>query len=396
MARIRHFVSSSSSQLAPAGAPCAATARTSPPCPPCPPSVASHAPVAGPHTWAVRSTDPLTTRPRHAASASAASGGAALVRDVAAGECDRVLEGHGGDVNALAVSRCGARLATGSDDWTVRVWGLGARAAVRADAGRARGEGSGSVDRTAQVWDPATGACEATLGGHGGLVRAVAAHGCPGWSSAIPESTCNGTRSEGPSDSETTLYVPGRKGLARPSAGRPLSTARSLPSLIQGLLNAVKLSSRCDTQTHLCVGCARSPCKMGNLSRHFSLLHRVGAGLCAVPRARATTRAALHLPPAHKGYHPPSRRWRGCCLRSARHACLGTPPSRVLPDVYRLLHVRSAYAPWPVAEPCFSPAGAVGLLVTGARPASSMGSFQACRRKRLMILEGNSCDENRI
>ena len=67
---------------------------------------------------------------------------------------------------------------------------------------------------------------------------------------------------------------------------------------------------------------------------------------CISPRAARDPHAALHHPPVHPGYHPPSRRFAAAvaalraaaaCMRSA-HAALGTPPSRVLPEVYRLLH----------------------------------------------------------
>ena len=42
--------------------------------------------------------------------------------DPATGRCEAILWGHTGGVSSLAV--CGARLLSGSDDGTVRVWGL--------------------------------------------------------------------------------------------------------------------------------------------------------------------------------------------------------------------------------------------------------------------------------
>ena len=92
------------------------------------------------------------------------------------------LEGHGSAVGSVVFSPDGTRLATGSDDRTARLWDL----ATGAETARLEGhEGAvmsvafspdgtrlatGSADRTARLWDLATGAETARLEGHEGAV----------------------------------------------------------------------------------------------------------------------------------------------------------------------------------------------------------------------------------
>jgi WD40 repeat protein len=107
---------------------------------------------------------------------------------VATGECGQVLEGHDTAVRALAV--CGSRLASGSDDGSVRVWAMAAGApwaCERELLGHARlvwplagwldKVASGSGDGSIRVWDTGTGALYATLACHVGAVRALVVHG---------------------------------------------------------------------------------------------------------------------------------------------------------------------------------------------------------------------------
>ena len=56
------------------------------------------------------------------------------VWNAASGECVETLEGHSDDVRSVAFSLDGSRIASGSDDTTVRVWNRGIRG-VRCDAG---------------------------------------------------------------------------------------------------------------------------------------------------------------------------------------------------------------------------------------------------------------------
>ncbi|RYO77350.1 hypothetical protein DL764_010226 [Monosporascus ibericus] len=108
------------------------------------------------------------------------------VWDAATGACLSTLEGHGDWVNSVAFSADGSRLASGSEDRTVKVWdaatgaylstltghgGWVSSVTFSADGSRLA---SGSNDRTVKVWDAATGACLSTLTGHGDYVLSVA------------------------------------------------------------------------------------------------------------------------------------------------------------------------------------------------------------------------------
>ncbi len=113
--------------------------------------------------------------------------GRVRVWDAAAGVEVAVLAGGGAPVRDLAFSPTGSHLAVGYDDGdcTVRVWDVAARAVVRQLSGHGQGVyavawnragtllATGSLDRTARLWDAATGACVADLA-HGTPVYGVA------------------------------------------------------------------------------------------------------------------------------------------------------------------------------------------------------------------------------
>ncbi|KAK2589635.1 hypothetical protein QQS21_012685 [Conoideocrella luteorostrata] len=107
------------------------------------------------------------------------------VWDAATGACIQTLEGHNGPVTLVVFSADGQWLVSGSSDKTVKVWDAamgaciqtleGHNSPVRSVVFSADGQRlvSGSSDKTVKVWDAATGACIQTLEGHNGPVTSV-------------------------------------------------------------------------------------------------------------------------------------------------------------------------------------------------------------------------------
>jgi WD40 repeat protein len=150
---------------------------------------AANAAPEGHGDW-VRALCPVTVAGEHLL----ASGGddwTVRIWDPAGGEQRAVLEGHGDWVRALCpVTVAGEHLlASGGDDWTVRIWdpaggeeravleghrgGVGALCSVTVDGEHLLA--SAGTDRTLRIWDPATGRPRAVLRGHQGSVVGV----CP-------------------------------------------------------------------------------------------------------------------------------------------------------------------------------------------------------------------------
>jgi WD40 repeat protein len=117
--------------------------------------------------------------------ASASEDNTVRVWDASSGVCLRVLEGHTNWVNSVTALGDG-RLASASEDNTVRVWDVSSGVCLRVLEGHtggghsvtSLGDGrlaSASNDNTVRVWDASSGVCLRVLVGHTDAVWSIAA-----------------------------------------------------------------------------------------------------------------------------------------------------------------------------------------------------------------------------
>lgn len=100
--------------------------------------------------------------------------------------CLSTLEGHRKMINSVAWSHDSTRLASASDDYTVKIWDPATGQCVSMLEGHSNSVNSvawskdpsrlasASFDSTVKIWDPVTGQCVSTLEGHSDLVNSVA------------------------------------------------------------------------------------------------------------------------------------------------------------------------------------------------------------------------------
>ncbi|OWY53296.1 HET-D protein [Alternaria alternata] len=118
--------------------------------------------------------------------ASASNDRTVKIWDASSGACLQTLEGHSSRVSSVAFSHDSTRLASGSNNSTVKIWDVSSGACLQTIEGHGDDVSSvafsldsaqlasASHDQTVKIWDVSSGVCLQTLNGHCDGVSSVA------------------------------------------------------------------------------------------------------------------------------------------------------------------------------------------------------------------------------
>ncbi|MEG4112557.1 MULTISPECIES: serine/threonine-protein kinase [unclassified Microcoleus] len=154
-----------------------------------------------------------------------------ILWDLKTGRRMRTIPAHKAAVNAIAFSRDGQTLASGSDDKTIRLWNVKTGSRLRTLSGHTGGVNaialsrdgktlaSGSDDKTVRLWNLGTGEVRRIITGHGGAVNAVAFS--PNGKIVASASTDNTIRLSNVQDGKRTRTFKGHSSSVRTIAFSP-------------------------------------------------------------------------------------------------------------------------------------------------------------------------------